>query len=250
MTFLLALPSGAAADDDQALFQKGLAQYQAKQYAEAAASFQEILAHGLVNAQVLHDAALANYQKGDKALALALWRKALTLSPAFSPARAGRSFAEGELQQRGFERDGLAQSLQDLLEFISLRESLWLIALVLGAGGWLWIRYLAERRAAFDEERPLPPFPTAATALAALLVLCVALSALKARSAWRTRATVLPSSVSARSLPADDAVGLFDLRGGAEVLVRRQEKDWAQIQNSEGVSGWLKNSEIFVTSGR
>ncbi|NJL24403.1 MAG: hypothetical protein HC902_04025 [Calothrix sp. SM1_5_4] len=51
------------------------------------------------------------------------------------------------------------------------------------------------------------------------------------------RATVIGAQVSARSLPADDGVGLFDLSGGHEVLVRRVQDGWTQVRNSEGATG-------------
>lgn len=252
LTAVLLATSALGADEPtpEALFQKGLADYQAKKFSEARDSFQQILDAGRVTPEVLHNTALANYQLGDRPRALALWRKALNVDPGFSRARAGRDFAENELQLRGWERDGFTQWIQRTLEFLSFRETLWMIALLLGISGWLWLRYFGARLAALEEERPLPAFPTAALVLSLVFTMVVALSVLKARSDWRARATLVVANASARSLPSESGVGLFELRGGTEVLVRRRDKEWLQVQNSEGASGWLKVGEVLITSGR
>ena len=238
------------ADSRESVFQKGIQSYQSKQYEEARASFQSLLDQGLVTAEILHNLALAQYQLNQKPVALALWRKALSLDPGLRAARNGRDFTEGELNQRGFERDQITQFLRSLLEFVSFYETLWLVALMIGASGFLWLRYLGERKTAFDDELPLPSFPTAAVILSSLLVVWIAFTGLKARQNFRVRATVIGNGVNARSLPAEDGVGLFELRGGSEVLIRRENDGWSQVLNSDGSSGWIKNSDLFMTSGR
>lgn len=251
-TFLLTYSIAVFTDETskENLFQKGLAAYQNKQFTEARDLFQKLIEQDAVSAPLLHNLALAEFQLQQAPLALALWRKALTLDPGFAPARAGRDFAEGKLQVRGFERDRLRENLRRTLEFVSFYESLWVVALFFAFAGWLWIRYYADRRHALDQEQPLPPFPTAAVLLSVILTVCVALSALKLRQTLSMRATVTAAKTGARSLPAEEGVRLFELNGGAEVLVRRQNGDWLQVQNAEGSSGWLRKDEVFITSGR
>ena len=232
------------------LFQKALAAYQNKQFNEARESFQVLLDRGLKTPELLHNLALTNYRLDQKPMALALWRRALTVDAGFQPARAGRSFVEMELGQRSFERDRISQLLRGVLEYVSLFEALWVMALLCAMTGWLWIRFFGERQAAFDEERPLPQFPSGALILSFILLSLVTLTAFKARQEFRTQGTIVGANVSARSLPADDGVGLFDLRGGAEVVVRRSESGWVQVQSAEGSSGWVKDSELFITSSR
>lgn len=235
---------------DENLFQKGLAAYQNKQYQEAVDAYQKLIAEGAISAPLLHNLALAEYQLDRKPMALALWRKALNVDPSYRPARASREIAESKLQVSGFERDPLSASLHRALEFVSLQEILWLIALLSGATGWLWIRYASDRRFALEEERPLPGFPVAAISLSLILTLSLGVLAAKLKQDLQTRATVVQARVSVRSLPSEDGVALFDLNGGTEVLVKRKNGDWSQVQNPEGASGWLRKDEIFVTSGR
>lgn len=251
LCFSLCFSQAVFADDSsENLFQKGLAAYQNKQYAEARDTFQNLIESNTVSAPLLHNLALTYIQLDQAPMSLALWRKALTLEPGFRPARAGRDFAEMKLNARGFERDHISESIQRNLEFISFFESLWLIALLLVGCGWLWIRYMADRRHALDEESPLPAFPVAAAVLSVVLLFCVALSVMKLNVSLKTRATVIAKKTSAMSLPSSEGVGLFDLNGGSEVVIRRRDKEWSQVQNGEGSSGWVKNSELFVTSQR
>lgn len=252
LAFTACLTFSAFADNppSENLFEKGLAAYQNKEYAQARDHFQKLIEQNTVSAALLHNLALSYFQLDQAPMSLGLWRKALTLEPGFLPARAGRDFAELKLQVRGFERNRVSESIQRNLEFISLYESLWVIALLLGVTGWLWIRYFADRRHALDEEAPLPAFPITAVALTLVLFASMALSAMKLNVSLKTRATVIAKKVSARSLPTEDGVALFDLGGGAEVLVRRRDQTWSQVQSSEGSSGWIKNDDLLVTSQR
>jgi uncharacterized protein YgiM (DUF1202 family) len=83
-----------------------------------------------------------------------------------------------------------------------------------------------------------------------VLAACIGLSLMKLSVSLKTRATVIAKKASARSLPTEEGVALFELNGGSEVLIRRRDKDWSQVQNSEGSSGWVANSELFITSQR
>lgn len=241
------LASPAPADD---LFQKGLAAYQNRKYDEAREDFEKILGQGTVNARLLHNLALTYYQLNQKPHALALWRKALTIDPSYRAARAGRDMLEGRFNMRPFERDSLNAWLRQTLAHLSLFELLWLLALVLSMCGWLWLRYLGERRAALDEERPLPVFPWIAGVTSAVFFCALGLLYLKTDDLLTRRATVVLEKSSVRSLPAEEGVGLFDLTGGSEVLVRQESNGWTQIQSADGSTGWVKSAEILITSER
>jgi tetratricopeptide (TPR) repeat protein len=229
-------------------FEKGLAAYQGKQYAEARDAFQKQLDQGGISPALLNNLALSVYQLDQKPLALALWRKALSLQPGFKPAALGRDFLERKMNMRPLERDTLSLWIHRNLESLSSYELLWLNALLLVVTGWFGLRYLGERRFALEEEQPLPAFPGMTLIFAVLLVAISSLSAVKFKESLAERATVTGAKVSARSLPADEGVSLFEISGGSEVYVRQQQGGWAQVQNSEGASGWVKDSEIFVTS--
>ncbi len=240
----------AASSESDVTLQKGLAAYQKQQYTEARDAFQKLLDQNSANPSLLNNLALAVYQLDQKPFALALWRKALYLDPRFRPARAGRDLLESKMQMRPLERDGLTLWVQRNLETLSFAELLCLNALLLGLGGTLWIRYLSRRRLALESETALPPFPTLAAVALALFLASSLLGILKGKESLTPRATIIGAKVSGRSLPADDGVSLFDLSGGNEVFVHRQQDHWVQVQNAEGDTGWVKASEIFLTTGQ
>jgi tetratricopeptide (TPR) repeat protein len=238
----------ARAAETEDLFQKGLAAYQNRKYDEARDDFQAILDKGTVSARLLHNLALTFYQLNQKPRALALWRKALAVDPSYRAARAGRDMMETRLNMRPFERDSFNLWIRRTLEFISFYELLWLIALVMSIGGWMWIRYYAERRHALDEDRPLPGFPTAALAITTVFVFCGFLTVMKSGFLFSSHATVVVDKAAVRSLPAEDSVSLFEVTGGTEVLIKRQQSGWKQIQNPEGSTGWVKDSDVLISS--
>lgn len=229
------------------LFHKGLAAYKNKQFEEARANFQELLSQGQSSAALFHNLALTHFELNQKPYAMAFWRKALSIDPGFGPAKAGRTFLETKFNMPAFERDAFSLGLRRTMESVSFYELCWLIALMLGGGGWMWIRYLAARKIAVEDEQPKPSFPLIAAGLTVIFVGAVLLVGLKFQLMDTVRATVVLDKVSARSLPADEGVGLFDLNGGSEVVVRMSREGWLQVQNSEGASGWVKKDEVLLT---
>lgn len=246
--FFISCLNLANAETAEVQFQSGLASFQSKQYEEAAKSFQAVLDSGLVSAEVLHNLALSNYQLGKKALALAQWRKALVLSPGHRAARSGLTYAEKSLGLGGFERDPVSRLLRQTVDTFSIFDVLWLLALALGVTGWLWLKFFIARRRALEEELPLPSTPSAAIILTVLVLGCAGLTTLKISYSSLTRATVIAPNANALSLPTEGSVGLFELKGGVEVLVRRHNSNWYQVQNSDGASGWVKDADLFITS--
>lgn len=232
------------------LFQKGLAAYQNKQFEEARANFGAIYQEGRLSAPLFHNLALTHFQLDQKPFAMAFWRKALAVDPGFKPALAGRKFLESKFNMAAWEKDTFSLWVRRTMESVSFYEICWLIALLLGSSGWMWIRYWAARKVAVEDEQPKPVFPVMAVGLGVILIGALLLVGLKFQMMNTARATVVQAKVSARSLPADDGVGLFDLTGGAEVVVRMRSHDWFQVQNSDGASGWVKKDEILMTDER
>ncbi|MGE0529148.1 MAG: SH3 domain-containing protein [Bdellovibrionales bacterium] len=247
-----AFPATAESASPADLFQKGLSAYQNQHYAEARDIFQSLAtdleSRGQINPRILHNLALTYYKLNQKPLALALWRKALSADANYPPARLGRELLETSLNSRPWEGSGTRHWIHRVLERVSLYELLWILAAALMIAGGLWIKYFAGRRDALEEERPLPAFPTGAI-LAGLFVLgSLALVAFKLADVLVARGTIIETQARVRSLPADEGVPLFEISGGTEVQVRRHSGKWIQVQNAEGATGWVRGSEILVTS--
>jgi tetratricopeptide (TPR) repeat protein len=232
------------------LFQKGLAAYQNKKFEEARDNFLPIYQEGRISAPLFHNLALTYFQLDQKPFAMAFWRKALAVDPSFKPALAGRRFLETRFNMAPWEKDTLNLWLRRTMESVSFYELCWLIAFMLAAAGWMWIRYLAARKIAVEDETPKPEFPLVAAGLTTIFIGVVLLVVLKFQLMSTVRATIVQAKVSARSLPAEDGVGLFDLGGGNEVVVRLRNQDWYQVQNSDGASGWVKKDELILTDER
>lgn len=246
LPFTFCTPLWAQADE---AFQKGLAAYQKHQYEEARTAF-ESAAREDASARVLHNLALTYFQLGQKAHALALWRKALARDSGYQAARAGRDMLETRYNMRPYERDALAEGLARTFERVSLYEVLCLVAVLLALTGWLTLRYLGARQVALDEERPRPAFPVTAWVSGFLLVLALGTAVTKTFYASEERATVILDKTSVRSLPSDEGVALYDLPGGTEVLVRQARDSWLQVVDYAGQTGWVKDADMLITSNR
>lgn len=250
LCFVWIVSASADQPSSEDLFQKGLAAYQNKQFDEARDNFLNLVAGGQASPALFHNLALAFFQLDQKPFAMAFWRKALALDPSFRPALAGRQMMESKFNMTSWEKDTFNLWIRRTMEGVSFYELAWLIAFVIGGAGWIWIRYLAARKIAIEDEQPKPAFPMIAAGLAVIFVGTLALMALKFSALQTTHATVVQPKINARSLPADEGVGLFELGGGVEVVIRRTEGDWLQVQNSDGATGWVKKSEVLVTDER
>lgn len=238
----------AADSESDALFQKGLAAYHSKQYGEARDAFQKLVSEGRSSPALLNNLALAVYELDQKPLALALWRKALSISPGFLPAEKGRDLLENKMQMRPLERDSFALWLHRTLSSLSLPILLIVTAIFLALTGWFGLRYWGERSLALDTEQPLPSLPIRTVMFAIALLITLIVTGLKINDGMSLRATIIQAKASARSLPTDEGVELFSLNGGSEVFVRQKQEGWTQVQNAEGSNGWVKNSDLMVTN--
>lgn len=249
--FLLSFSPALQAEqtDSENLFQKGLAAYQNKQFDEARDDFQKLLDQGTVSVGILHNLALAEMQLNQRPRAIALWRKALSIDPHFTPARQGRQLLEEKFNMPPWERDSLDLAMRRFAESIPFTGALVLLAALLTVSGWFWIRYFADRRRALEIEQPKPTLPAMAWMFSIAFILVATLVLLQVKVESPLRATVINASVSLKSLPADDSVALQEIPGGSEVLVKRQQDGWAQVQNAEGSTGWVKHTDILLTSG-
>ena len=236
---------GETADD---AFQKGLAAYQKRDYPAARDAFTAAVASGAPTARLLHNLALTHYQMNQKAYALAYWRKALAIDPNFAAARVGRELLEDRMRMRPFENDGFSLALRQTLERVSPFLLSWALALLIAVTGWLALRYGVARATARDEDADGPAFPwgTAAAGLSTMLVATVL--GLKLWDGAEARATVVTDKTEVRSLPNAQAVSLFELTGGGEVLVKRAQDGWTQVQKGDGATGWIQDSAIVITT--
>lgn len=134
--FALGAAWASAAADEQADFKDGVAAYDAENYVQAEAVFARLGRVDAENPVLLYNRANCLFETGKPALALALYGRALKLSPRDSDIRENLNYVRSELglPTRGAARDPgeLIRNLRD-----SLRPDEWLLvaSLVICAGG-------------------------------------------------------------------------------------------------------------------
>jgi tetratricopeptide (TPR) repeat protein len=248
LVFLSSLSLSASWAED-AEFQQALTAFQNKKYAEAEKLFEKAALEHPQEASILHNWALTEVQLGHKGLAVALWRKALSIAPDFGAARQGRDYLESRYQMRGYEKDPWMRSVNRQIDSFPFDDLLAILALALALGGWLWIRYIKARRSAFDEVRASPAFPSVATFITLVFLGVLTILLWKTSLQLAPRATTVAENVPARSLPSEQGAPLYELKEGSEVLVKRHQQDWLQVTNSDGLTGWVKNNQVMITQG-
>jgi tetratricopeptide (TPR) repeat protein len=245
-----AVPASYAQDLE--LYQKGLSQYQEKDFEAAAQAFESALKADPMNPYVLYNWGLSQYELGNNGFAFAAWRKALNLRPTLLSVSdaidhlvktrplPGRRGPQGHWEV--FRTSALVYLPESLLVFIT--------ALFLCCAGWLWIRYMAERNVAIEEELPLPQLPLLGGLFAILFVAFQVLSVAKVYESYQVRGVVTTRSVAMRAVPEEAGSELFQIAEGAEVLVLRRQGDWLQIKYPSGLAGWVPEEAVFQTTQR
>ncbi len=199
----------------------------------------------------LYNLGLVEFHAGNEGLGIGLWRKALTVSPDFRPARDALTWSAAKIP-RSINRDpGFWHAFRKaVVARIGMIDVLALALLFTFLSGFLLLRHFGRRRRARLDERPLPSFPAAAALFVALLSLSLSLTAIKAYDLTVVRGTVLADRTPARTTPDPQATPLFDLFEGAEVIVRQSRGDWRQISVPGGLTGWVPSSALFLSSSR
>lgn len=231
-------------------FQAGIRLYQEKKFADAKASFQKAIELEPNNLQALTNLGLTYYQLGEKGWALALLRKAHSLDPDFSTPISGLKFILPQLEVKEIPHEiSMWENVRtQLLQPFSTSAFVILSALLMFAAGWILLNYFAHRKKAVTEEKPYPPFPLIGFVLSLLFLVVFSLMWAKFYDTSLRRGTIVTAKVSVLSLPNESAPALFDIFSGLEVLVLKVDGSWTQIQYPGGMSGWIKNENVFITN--
>ncbi|MEN0058445.1 MAG: tetratricopeptide repeat protein [Bdellovibrio sp.] len=231
------------------LFKKGTEAYLTKNYQQAQEQLTQALGQDPDNSLILTNLALSYFQLGKKPLAIAYFRKALTIDPELLEASAGLKFALSQTQIREVPRQIESyESFRNLfLQPVPLYVYLILSALTLFCSGWLLISYVGRRKRLLSEEKAPPPFPVIASLLSALFVVFTGLAFIKFYDAQSLRGTIIQESVAVQTAPGDNQVTILELYGGMEVLVRKVEGEWVQVTYPGSLTGWIKTSALLMT---
>ena len=232
-------------------FRNGLVNYQNKKFIEAQAAFLESLKNAPSDAAVLTNLGLTSYRLGQKSWAIAYFRKAISLNPSLPAAHQGLNFVLPQLEIKEIPHQIETYELirDHLLIPASEFSYFWILAGLLFLLGWSLLGYLGQRKRADNENLPYPPFPWMTVVSGFFSMIFLALGLTKIYDLQIPRGTIVEEKISAQSAPGESQLGLFDLYGGFEVTIRSHSGDWVQVTYPGALTGWIKKSSIYVTSG-
>lgn len=233
-------------------FQSGVASYQQKKFDDARLAFGRAVELQPKNVNALTNLALAQFQLGNKGMAVALLRKASDIDPHFSTTQSALKFILPQLEVREIPHE--IQTWESIRSSVlvpfSLSGFLAMMALSLFATGWLVLKFLGRRRRALRAESALPQFPVIAVFAALVFIAMTILAAMKVVDHQIPRGTIIADKASVYSAPDEKSVALFDLYSGLEVILNESKDSWIQVTYPGGLTGWIPKASVMPTSGR
>lgn len=199
----------------------GAAQYEAGAFVEAEATWEEALGER-PSTTLLYDLGLARYQQGDRAGAVAAWRRARALAPRDGDLTHNLAQARGELS--GLPRPAPSPALW--MELVTPPELGLLALLLLGAGGLgSWGRLRGHRRS-----------------WQVLWGVGGLLAALALHGAWLQHehpVVTLVADAVVRDGPRIEASEVDQWPAGAELSLLDRQGHFARVQTGEDQTGWV-----------
>lgn len=238
---------GSAEESAETHFQQGLEAYQKQDYGAAQTEFKAALSLSSTDTNILTNLALTEYKLGHKGWSAALSRRALTLEPGHHEAQSILDFLghEGSLRETAkkienwelLREHALTQASK--LAFAALFIFCFFICI------WLWLSFFGARKRALtlDLAQPAISFVTACFTLLTLLTALLLVAKMKDES--DLRATLVSEKEQARTAPSEKSPSLFEIFEGTEVLVRKVDKDWAQVTIPGASTGWISKGSLY-----
>jgi tetratricopeptide (TPR) repeat protein len=228
----------AGGEGPGALFIRANGLYGTEQYAEAATTYERILAGGVESAAVHFNLGNARLKSGDVGRAVLAYERAQRLAPGDPDIAANLGFA------RELARDVVEPSLVERLLFpLAGRVSTNGLALA-GAAVW-WILWLALAAAVLA-----PAGAAAARGVAAVAALACVVVATSGVYRWWTlerpafAVVIARDDVSVRSEPTPSATALFVAKPGTVVAIDRTREGSSLVTSRDGRRGWLDASAL------
>lgn len=242
MSLVAVLLVQVAVDSPRDAFARAERLYQEQRYQDAAEVYETMLAAGIEDGTLYYNLGNAYFKAGEIGLAILSYERALVLMPGDEDTRMNLAYAN-ELVAGDVEEVTLPFAIRWAVDFYrSLRPDVLatLLSVVFVVGG------VALSLVLYDAW-PRWRMPARAT-----LVVCVTLAlgaggalAAKVRArANRVEAIVLTENAYVRSGPGDASPRLAELHEGLKVRVLSERGGWYQVRLANGLTGWLRTSEI------
>ncbi len=228
-----------------------LKDYQKGDFSQAKEKLTKLI-HSVERPSALTNLGLIEYREGHFGKAIGLWRKALSLNPTLFQAKQALNFAQKQLKipppptKSNFWQylHNSLFSTTPLYLYLSATAALMLISLP------PILAYLGRRkRASLNNLSPVK-FPYTGLALFSLFIFSGILSILKILDQQIPRATVIQNQIHVLATAKENSPSIYELFEGQEVIIKRNNAPWTQVQYSGELSGWVKSNSLFQTSGQ
>ncbi len=197
-----------------------------------------------------YDLGVSEQRLGNKGLAMAYLRKALTLMPGFQPAQSALAFTRKSLEKPDIphEVEGWETLRSNVLVAASSYQFAYLTMVLFFITGWFALLYSGRRRRALLDEKALPAFPLLAVLAGLLFAIFLVLSISKIVDDQDLRGTVITKKIEAKALPDSTSTTLFELYEGLEVLIQQSRQGWVQVTYPGGATGWIPRAAVFTNA--
>jgi tetratricopeptide (TPR) repeat protein len=239
LLFVVSLATTTFAADFATDFSLANKLYAEGKFADAADTYEKILASGKSSPNLFFNYGNAEFKAGNLGKAIAAYRRAELLAPGDSDIRANLDFARKQVQgttvSESVWRDWLGQ--------LTLNE--WAILAAIA----FWMTFILF---AAKQIRPAlaPKLRGATFALISLTILFGAATGLQAAEHFsRQTAVVISNDAVAKSGPFDDAQNAFAVHDGSELSVLDHHDNWIQVADGTGKIGWLQLKQVEVLPG-
>jgi tetratricopeptide (TPR) repeat protein len=228
LIFLLWLPLARGMSD----FDKGVAEYAAGHYSEAAASFEQELTQGRPTVGALYNLGNARYRNGEIGRAIAAWRFAERAAPGRRDIHANLDLARSRLSL-----PGASSSSAWVRRF---PPGFWAVLAAIGTWIWTILLLVCRWRPAMAHRLRRPVAGLGAATVILLLVYSVALAI--GRSS--PDAVVVVRGTGARFGPVEESPVALPLGDGTEVRIEEERGDWVRVLDANGHGGWLPRDQV------
>ena len=234
----LCLPNAVAAEDAAvALYNRAGRAYEAEQYAEAVAFYEDILNMGIRDGRVVYNLGNAYFKAGRLGKAILSYERARRLLPRDEDIEANLGFVRllKVDKEPPEKRNVVVRFVLNLYDAFSLNgltravSGLYILIMFSVIG---WILYGRRFRSVF-----------AAILIilgAAFVPVCAALTFKIHAEAFVKEAIVISDEVDARSGPGAEHTKIFAVHEGTKVTIERRDGDWVLVRLNSGIGGWVE----------
>lgn len=210
-----------------------------KDFEKSKEVFTQLLASHPQNPTLMFNLGLAQYNLGQKGLALGLWRKARFLNPSLKQAQSAVRFAEDELfpdQQQAGAFYGVYKILKNISPHIWLALSFLSFLLL----AWNIITLVAKRKL------PMSQWPYWLFAIIPVFLFALIFGAITAIEQSKVLATVVSNEALTHTSPSETSPTLSSLSEGLLVNVEKKLNGWVQIRTMTGAPGWIEQDKLLI----